>query len=137
MKKLTFLLLCITTLGLVSCKKDTIIQNIPNQTIIATINPTDWRQDTDGSTLYSILDISDVLDEATFEDDGILVYISRGDNDTYEQIPNVYGLVSYSYLVDKFAKTIEIDAQRSDRTGYPPTPASRTRIKIVLVRSQQ
>ncbi|WP_131536022.1 hypothetical protein [Pedobacter nototheniae] len=141
MKKLIILMLCIVTLGLASCKKDTVYvpdtNYLPNKTIIAYVNPADWKQDTDGQTLYSIINISDVLDAVTFEDDGILVYVSRGDNDTYEQIPNVYSLNSYSYLVDKFAKTIEIDLQRSDRTSYPTTPTTRTRVKIVLVRSQK
>jgi len=137
MKKLTILMLCIATLGLASCKKETLVQNIPNKTIIAYVNPSDWKQDVDGITLYSIINISDVLDEATFEDDGILVYISRGDVDNYEQIPNVYAFNSYSYLVDKVNKTLEIDLQRSDRSSYPAFPTSKTRIKIVLVRSQQ
>jgi len=128
---------CIATLGLASCKKDTIVQDIPNRTIITYINPSNWTADSDGITLYSIINIADVLDEATFEQDGILVYISRGDNNTYEQIPNVYNLDSYSYLVDKQSKTLEIDLQRSDRSSYPLTPTTRTRVKIVLVRSQQ
>ncbi len=137
MKKLTILMLCIVTLGLSACKKETIVQNIPNRTIITTINPSDWRQDTDGATLYSLINIADVLDGATFEQDAILVYISRDDNNTYEQIPNVYNLNSYSYLIDKVAKTLEIDIQRSDKqTLYPSIPTTKTRIKIVIVRSQ-
>ena len=137
MKKLTILFLCIATLGLASCKKDTIVQDIPNRTIIAYVNPGDWKQDTDGITLYSVLNISDVLDGITFEDDGILVYISRLDNNTYEQIPNVYNLNSYSYAVDKASGTLELDLQRSDRSTYPSFPTTRMRIKIVIVRSQQ
>ncbi|MET4081688.1 hypothetical protein ABIB40_001637 [Pedobacter sp. UYP30] len=141
MKKLTILFFCVATLSLASCKKQTVLQpttTTPNRTIIAYINQADWQKDTtDGRTIFSILNISDVLDGPTFEDDGFLVYISRTDNDTYEQIPNVYGLNSYSYVIDKTNKTLEIDLQRSNSATYPDYPTGKTRVKIVLVRSQQ
>ncbi|MGY3054758.1 hypothetical protein ACVWYG_002967 [Pedobacter sp. UYEF25] len=139
MKKLTILFFCVATLSLASCKKQEVYAPdpvLPNKTIITYINPADWVQDTDGRTLYSILNLSDVLDAATFENDGILVYISRADDNTYEQIPNVYGLESYSYLVDKTKRTLEIDLQRSDSATYPTARTTKTRVKIVFVTSQ-
>lgn len=141
MKKLSILLFCVATLSLASCKKQEVYvpatdTTLPNKTIITYINPGDWVQDTDGRTLYSILNLSDVLDPATFENDGILVYISRADDNTYEQIPNVYGLESYSYLVDKTKRTLEIDLQRSDSATYPAARTTKTRVKIVFVTSQ-
>lgn len=141
MKKLTLLLFCIATLVLASCKKTTVIQqdnSLPNQTVLFTINAGDWTQDTqDGQTLFKILDLSKYLDPATFENYGLLVYISEGDNDTYSQIPNVYNQLSYSYLLDKNKRSLEIDLQRSDRaTQYPTIPNFPIRVKVVFVTSQ-
>ena len=85
MKKLTLLLICIASLGLASCKKDTIVQNSANNlTIIKYIEPNQWVPSADGFTLSAAL-TDNRIDLRTFEDDGVLVYISRGNGNSYEQ----------------------------------------------------
>ncbi|RDC56098.1 hypothetical protein DU508_10765 [Pedobacter chinensis] len=132
MKKLTILMLCIATLGLVSCKKETIIT--PNNlTIIKYINPSDWKASTDGFTLSAALPDNNI-DIRTFENDGILVYISRGDNNVYEQLPFTYDTQAFSYAVSE--GRIDIDLQSSDfQHAIPDRPTTRTRVKIVLIES--
>lgn len=136
MKKITLLLLCIATLGLASCKKDTIVQNSNNNlTIIKYIEPSQWQLSSDGYTYYAVIN-DNRIDTRTFEDDGILVYTSRGDNNTYEQLPFVYNVDAYSYSVSK--GQIEIDIQSSDNQDTQPIkPTTRTRVKIVLIESFQ
>ena len=136
MKKLTLLLLCITTLGLVSCKKDTIVNNAANNlTIIKYIEPSAWQLSTDGFT-YSATIVDNRIDDRTYEDDGILVYVARGNGNFYEQMPFVYDAQSYSYSVTP--GSISIDIQSSDfQAATPIKPNSTTRVKIVLLESFQ
>lgn len=136
MKKLTLLLLCIATLGLASCEKDTIIQNGANNlTIIKYIEANQWQLSADGKTYYAILNDARI-DDRTFEDDAILVYTSVGDGNSYEQLPFVYNVDAYSYSVQK--GSIEIDIQSSDyQATQPIKPTTRTRVKIVLLESFQ
>lgn len=135
MKKLTLLLICIASLGLASCKKDTIVQSANNLTIIKYIEPNQWQLSSDGLTYYAVINESRI-DPRTFEDDGILTYISRGDNNTYEQLPFVYNVDAYSYVIRQ--GSIEIDIQSSDNQDTAPIkPTTRTRVKIVLIEFAQ
>lgn len=136
MKKLTLILLCIATLGLASCKKDTIVQQGANNlTIIKYIEPSAWQASSDGFTLSASL-IENRIDPRTFQNDAILVYISRNDGTFYEQLPFVYDVQAYSYTVSE--GRIDIDIQSSDfQEAIPDRPTGRTRVKIVLIESFQ
>ena len=136
MKKLTLLLICIASLGLASCKKDTIVQNSANNlTIIKYIEPNQWVSSADGFTLSAAL-TDNRIDARTFEDDGILVYISRGNGNSYEQLPFVYDVQAYSYTVSQ--GRIDIDIQSSDfQSAIPDKPTTKARVKIVLIESSQ
>jgi len=137
MKKSILLLLCIATLGLASCKKDTIVQNnsANNLTIVKYIEPNQWVLSADGLT-YSATISDNRIDSRTFEDDGILAYISRGDTNIYEQLPFVYNVDAFSYSVKQGSLTI--DVQSSDNQDVTPIkPTTRTRVKIVLIESFQ
>ena len=136
MKKLTLLFICIASLGLASCKKDTIVQQGANNlTIIKYIEANQWQLSTDGLTYYAIINDSRI-DSRTFEDDGILVYTSVGDGNSYEQLPFVYNVDAYSYSVQP--GSLEIDIQSSDNQDTKPIkPTTRTRVKIVLIESFQ
>lgn len=134
MKKLTLLLLCIATLGLASCKKDTIV-GPNNLTIIKYIEANQWQLSNDGLT-YSATINEPSINRTTFENDGILVYVSRGNTDFYEQLPFVYNVDAYSYSVTPGSLTI--DVQSSDNQDFQPIkPTGRTRVKIVLLESFQ
>ena len=134
MKKLTILMLCIVTLGLASCKKETLIS--PNNlTIIKYINPNDWQSSTNRFTISAAL-IDSRIDLRTLEDDGILVYVSRGNNGVYEQLPFTYDTQAYSYTVSE--GRIDIDIQSSDfQEPFPDRPSTVTKVKVVLLESYQ
>ncbi|MFW0715928.1 hypothetical protein [Pedobacter sp. N23S346] len=136
MKKLTILMLCIATLGLASCKKDPVVQNGANNlTIIKYIQPSEWQSSSNRFTLSAAI-LDNRIDARTFEDDGVLVYISRGDNNVYEQVPFVYDTNSYSYAISQ--GRIDLDIQSSDfQEAIPDRPTTVTRVKIVLIESFQ
>jgi hypothetical protein len=135
MKKLLLLLLCTTTLGLVSCKKDTIIEETPNRTINLNIQPNQWVRDTDGGTITAKLAIREI-DEINVVDEGILVYIDHPVNeDSYIQLPYTFAGSVFSY--EHFVGGINIDIQRSEfATLNPQMPTERIRVKVVLIPSR-
>jgi hypothetical protein len=135
MKKLLLLLLCTTTLGLVSCKKDNIIQETPNRTIILDIQPNQWVRDADGGTITASLGI-DEIDEPNVDIEGILVYIDHPvDVNSYIQLPYTFAGSVFSY--EHFVGGIRIDIQRSEyATVNPQMPTEKIRVKVVLIPSR-
>ena len=119
MKKLTILMLCIATLGLASCKKDTIINQVPNRTIIFDVNPNQWVLE--GGKYYLDLNINEV-DDINFHDEGILVYTATPSYTNYYQLP--YGDTDYEAHIGGISLS---------RTTLPTTPL---RIKVVLVAAE-
>jgi hypothetical protein len=130
MKKLLLLLLCTTTLGLVSCKKDNIIQETPNRTIIFTIQPNEWKESTDGGTFTA------EIDRLNVDIEGILVYIDHPlQGSSYIQLPFVLSGSAYSY--EHYEDGISIDIQRSTyATENPQPPTKAIRVKVVLIPSR-
>ena len=135
MKKVSLILLCVATIGMLSCKKETYVSNANNLTLIKYIEPSAWALSNDGFT-YSATIMDNNIDNRTYADDGILVYISRGNANYYEQIPFVYDAQTYSYTVTP--GSISIDIQSSDfQEATPIKPSSTMRVKIVLLESMQ
>jgi len=135
MKKLALLLLCVATLGLASCKKDTIVnQTTPNITIVKNITPSQWLPSSDGLTLSA--EIRDnLIDKFHVDNEGTLVYISYNNGQSYIQLPFVYNIDAYSYEV--YDGGLSIDIQSSDfQDRAPVRPSSNVRIKIVLIASE-
>jgi len=127
MKKLSLLLLCIATLGLASCKKDTIInQTTPNRTIIFDRSPSSWIANTGGGFYVDL--IADEIDLINLKDEGVLVYIATdGTNATgYYQIPN--SVSQYDYEIYQGRIRIYYDGA--------VRPSSTTRIKVVLIAAE-
>jgi hypothetical protein len=135
MKKLTLLLLCIATLGLASCKKDTIInETTPNLTIVRDVAPGAWALSQDGNTYSARLNIS-AIDPYHIAHEGTLVYISYDSGATYAQLPFVYEVDAYSYEV--FNGGIDLLIQSSDlQDRRPIKPTTTIRVKVVLVASE-
>jgi hypothetical protein len=135
MKKLLLLLLCTTTLGLVSCKKDTIIEETPNRTIILNIQPNEWVTTNNGQTITVDLSIPEI-DQLNVDIEGILVYLDHPVNvNSYIQLPYVYSGSAYSY--EQFNGGIAIDIQRSEyATANPQKPTIPIRVKVVLIPSR-
>ncbi len=132
MKKLTLLLFCIATLGLASCKKDTIInQTTPNRTIVVNVEPSAWTLSSNKLTYYTIVNIPEI-DQFSLDNEAVLVYISYDNGATYLQMPFVYNVDAYSTVISK--GKVEIDIQSSDYQATTPVkPSARVRVKVVLI----
>jgi hypothetical protein len=110
-----------------ACKKE---QIVPNRTIITTLNSGNWIKLDGGRTYTSSINMPEINNY--FNDyGGVLVYVSF-ENGTYEQIPQVYNGVSYSYLTR--AGQIVIEIQSSDGQAVISPPGS-VKVKIVLIES--
>ena len=128
MKRLLFFI-CLSLIVFfgAGCKKEMIV---PNRTIITTLNAGDWIKLNGGRTYTAIIDMPEI--DNYFNDyGGILVYISFVAG-TYEQIPQVYNGVSYSYVTRSGQIVMEI--QSSDGIGTI-TPPGTVKVKIVLIKS--
>jgi len=132
MKKLTILMLCIATLGLASCKKDTIVQ--PGNailTVVKDISPNAWVLSNDGKTFTADISVPEI-DQYHIDNEGTLVYISYNSGASYIALPFVYNVDAYSFEVYKGG--VSIDVQSSDYQATTPIkPTSTVRVKIVLV----
>lgn len=134
MKTKLLFLLCIATLGLASCKKDTYVQETSNRTIILTIQPNEWKVTNNGRTITTDLDIPEI-DQFNVDVEGILVYLDHPVNvNGYIALPYTYSGVSYSY--EHFNGGIAVDIQTSEfSTKNPVVPTVPIRVKVVLIPS--
>lgn len=135
MKKLLFLILCTTTLGLVSCKKDTIVQETSNRTFIYTIQPNSWKLSDDKLTFTAFLDINEI-DNITLDDEGVLIYMTvPGNNNIQKPLPFVYNVDSYSYEFKP--GQIQIHIQSSDQQANQPiAPTQAVTAKVIIIPSK-
>jgi len=134
MKKLLSILCCaVILLSVSSCTKQYITPN-PNKTVYASVASSDWVAYTDAAGVKSYqapINVSD-LDQASSNFDGVIVSISYDGGATYEQLPEVYGNLSYSYTYN--AGNVTLYAQTPDGlTAVQPTDP--IKVKIVLVYS--
>lgn len=134
MKKFILLLICTATLGLVSCKKDTIVQETPNRTYNYTIQPDQWVLSTDGLNLTYEKSLS-AIDQITVDDEGVLVYISHPLTSASNiQLPYTYNTDAYSY--ELYNGGIAIDIQSSDfQDRAPIRPTKPIVVKVVVIPS--
>ncbi|HWW40930.1 hypothetical protein, partial [Pedobacter sp.] len=138
MKIKILLLLCIATLGLASCKKETIVQETQNRTFNYTILPSDWTTSDNGLTYSTTLNVNEI-DQITLDDEGVLVYLNHPSDianpDAYIQLPYVYNVDAYSYKLSK--GKIRIDIQSSDdQNNLAIKPTKNLKAKIVILPSK-
>ncbi|NRF41997.1 hypothetical protein [Pedobacter foliorum] len=135
MKKLLFLILCTTTLGLVSCKKDTIVnQTTPNRTFIYTIKPSSWTLNANKDTYTTILDIPEI-DNITLDDEGVLVYITDPDNANVQKpLPHTFNFTAYSYEFTKGEIRVFIQNSDTDKL-IPAAPTKPITAKVIIIPS--
>lgn len=135
MKRILLLLIATATLGLASCKKDTIIEETSNRTIILTIQPNEWKPTTDNSTYTANISIPEI-DKMNVDIEGILVYADHPENKgNYIQLPYTYAGTSYSY--EQFIGGLSFDIQRANfTTENPKKPTVPIRFKVVLIPSR-
>ncbi len=134
MKRLLSILCCaVILLSVSSCTKQYITPN-PNRTVYANIATSDWAAYTDAAGVKSYqapINVSD-LDQASANFDGVIVSISYDGGSTYEQLPEVYGNLSYSYTYN--AGNVTLYAQTPDGLTAVQ-PSDPIKVKIVLVYS--
>jgi len=117
-------------LSVSSCTKKYITPN-PNQTIYADITSADWLAYTDGKSYYVPINVA-ALDDASAQYDGVVVSVSYDDGKTYEQLPEVYNGLAFSYTYN--TGNVSIYAQSPDG-GTAIKPTDPIKVKIVLVYS--
>lgn len=134
MKRHLSILCCsVILLTVSSCTKQYITPN-PNQTVYANLASTAWVAYTDPAGVKSFQAPISVpqLDNQSSNLDGVIVSISYDGGQTYEQLPEVYGNLSYTYTYN--AGNITLYAQTPDGTTAVQ-PTDPIKVKIVLVYS--
>ncbi|MGF7075476.1 hypothetical protein [Mucilaginibacter sp. R-33] len=127
MKKILTLICCTIVLAATSCKKEYVTTS-PSATTIFDTTP-NFALDNSINGYTTTLNVPEITDY--YNNHGaVLVYLE--DNGTYEQLPDVYGGISYRFVYQ--TGKLYIDAQNSD--GSVPTGAGipgPLKVKIVLV----
>jgi hypothetical protein len=134
MKKLLSIVCCVIVLSTVSsCTKQYVTPN-PNQTLFATLTSTDWVATTDSGGVKSFSAQINVpqINGGFAQFGGIIVAISYDGGTTYEQLPEVYGNLSYSFTYN--AGNVTLYAQTPDGTTAVQ-PTDTIKVKIILVDS--
>lgn len=111
-----------------ACEKTEYV--VPNRTVIVDLRARDWEPVANENTYEALIDLPE-YDGYLNEQGAILVYAAlEGQN--YEQIPQVYKGVSYSYVANAGSILIQIQAANGSAVVTPP---GSMRLKIVLIDS--
>lgn len=129
MKKILSIVCAVVLFTASSCTKQYITPN-PNQTILINVASSTWAT-TDGGKTYSSVINTPEIDSYFNDHGGVLVYFSFT-NGVYEQIPEVYQGVSFSYTHNP--GSLALYAQSSDGVTPTTAPANMT-VKLVLIDS--
>jgi hypothetical protein len=134
MKKILTILSCAVLFALSSCTKQYVTPATTNQTFYADIATTSWTLYTDnsGNKSYTAPININALDQNFAQLGGVIVAISYDGGNTYEQLPEVYDNLSYSYTYN--AGNISLYAQSADGTAAIQ-PSMAIKVKIILVDS--
>jgi len=119
MKKYLLLLLCTVTLGLSSCKKEVIVPESSNRTILLDIRPEEWQVSGDRLGFYK--DISVPENTPYFNNNGHVVVSMAFDNpDVFEGLPQVYQGVTYRYSAEPNIVTVYVGNANGSTAARPP-----------------
>jgi hypothetical protein len=130
MKKIVLLFAICGGLFMASCTKQ-YTQVEPNQTVYADLTPSNWTTTSSG-TADSVLINTPVIDQYFTDHGGIDVYFTFDNGNSYEQIPEVYNSISFSYVYT--AGGVILYAQNANGTLPASAPTALT-AKIVLIPS--
>lgn len=129
MKRLLSILCCtVVLLSVSSCTKQYITPN-PNQTIYADVATTDWVAYSDGNSYDVPINVPQ-LDGGLAQYGGLIVSVSYDGGNTYEQLPEVYNNLSYSFTYNKGNVTIYAQTAAGTLPTAAPDPI---KVKIILV----
>ncbi|WP_428328698.1 hypothetical protein [Mucilaginibacter sp.] len=129
MKKILSIIGCIIVIAASSCTKKYITPN-PNQTILLNVKSNTWTT-TDGGKTYSSVINTPEIDSYFNDHGGVLVYFSFTSG-VYEQIPEVYQGISFSYTHNP--GSLALYAQASDGVTVIQPPADAV-VKLLLIDS--
>jgi hypothetical protein len=119
MKKYLLLLLCTVTIGLSSCKKEVIVPESSNRTILLDIKSDEWQVSANRLGFYK--DISVPENTAYFNNNGHVVVSMAFDNpDVFEGLPQVYQGITYRYSSEPNIVTIYIGNANGTALVTPP-----------------
>jgi len=130
MKKILFLLIIGGALFMASCTKQ-YNQVVPNQTVYKDVASADWAT-TDGGLNYTTAIAPPVGGDFGASSDAVLVYFSFDGGKTYEQVPEVYNNVSFTYTVNN--GEVDLYAQSANGSEAIDVPEGLT-AKIIVVPS--
>ncbi|MDB5089059.1 MAG: hypothetical protein JWR09_3053 [Mucilaginibacter sp.] len=128
MKRILSIIGCVIVLAASSCTKNYVT---PNQTILIDVKSTDWTT-TDGGLTYSAVIDAPEIDSYFNDHGGVLLYLSFTDG-VYEQIPEVYQGISYSYTHN--TGSIALYAQSATGTSVISRPDVSV-LKFLLIDSK-
>jgi len=133
MKKFIILLLCTATLGLVSCKKDTIVQNVLPRTILYDIPTNSWKTSDGGRSYFTTINVPE--NNESFNQSGAVVVSLSFDSQrkVYDALPSVVDGFSYNFTSEP--GYVLIFVEDVNRQIINP-PSGTIRAKIVLVDSE-
>jgi hypothetical protein len=134
MKKIFTIISCVMLLALSSCTKQYVSPATTNQTVYADVVTTDWTLYTDnnGSKSYQAPINVPMISHNFAQIGGIIVAVSYDGGSTYEQLPEVYANISYSYTYN--TGNVTLYAQSADGTTAVQ-PTLPIKVKIILVDS--
>ena len=127
-------------LSVSSCTKQYVSPVVnQNKTLTVDITSADWVAYTDGKSYTVPINVPG-LDDASAKYDGVVVSISYDGGSTYEQLPEVYNGLSFSYTYNGSGGSgnvgnVSIYAQSPDG-GTAIKPTDPIKVKIVLVYSE-
>ncbi|MDF2433341.1 MAG: hypothetical protein JWP44_2972 [Mucilaginibacter sp.] len=133
MKKILTILGCIILFAATSCTKQYVSPTTTtNLTVYANVVSTDWKLYTDnnGKSSYTVpISVSQISSSFT-QFGGIIVAVSYDGGSTYEQVPEVYNGISYSYTYN--TGNVSLYAQSADgNTAVAPTLPIKVKITLV------
>jgi hypothetical protein len=134
MKQLIILFAGVILLGTTACRKVTEnYYTTPNKTIYVERIASQWTSSDAGKTYSTVIPFED-SDGFYHEYDGILVYASFDNGNIYEQIPQTYQGISYSYSTTINDAVVDLQSANFDVTVTPP---NKVLFKIVLIPSEE
>lgn len=132
MKKLSMLSLLFMLLLGAGCKKEYYTENIPNYTVVTTVESSQWTFNSNDGTYNARITMPEISD-VVFQNDGVVV-AAMFDGANYEGLPQVYGGYTYTYFYQPGYLTISIQGANGGQGGRPTGGIG---FKIVLIPSQQ
>ncbi|WP_295668559.1 hypothetical protein [uncultured Mucilaginibacter sp.] len=134
MKKIITILGCVILLAFSACTKQYVSPATTNQTLYADLTSSNWTAYTDnnGSKSFTASINIAALDPNFASIGGVIVAISYDGGTTYEQVPETYANVAYSFTYT--GGNISLYAQSADGTTAVQ-PTLPIKVKIILVDS--